>query len=285
MFQYISIVILSNIIRIFPLKVVRQFKYPIGFVYYLFTPKSSFRLHRRRKFLRDSGINNYSPLLVKIYYAQYWIETLWLNTKIINYPENFVSINDIDTVNKIINKKVGFIIALPHHGNWEYAIPAGNRIGLDLVAVAEPLSNERILNWFVSLRTSLGCKIILGGKNSNQFNKIKNELENGKAVCLVSERHLLKAGAPTNFFNKIAAFPTGAIKLSLITGCPILPTTCIATKDGFENYFGRPFYVPHFGNESQSINNGLSTLAKEFENLISIDPNQWHSLMPVWSDE
>ena len=48
--------------------------YPIGFIYYLFTPRSNFKLNKRKK-----NITNYSPLLVKINYVKYWIETIWLS--------------------------------------------------------------------------------------------------------------------------------------------------------------------------------------------------------------
>ena len=43
--------------------------------------------------------------------------------------------------------------------------------------------------------------------------------------------------------------------------------------------------MPLFENESQSIQQGLKTLSKAFEKLISLDPNQWHSIQPVWSNE
>ena len=142
-----------------------------------------------------------------------------------------------------------------------------------------------ILDWFVKLRTSLGCKIILGGSNNNTYDSIKSEIYKGKAVCLVSERHIKKSGVPVNFFGKLAAFPSGPINLALETGCPIIPTTCLATKYGFTIHFGEPFYVPSFGSDSQSLVNGLKTLSKEFEKLISIDPNQWHSTIAIWSDE
>ena len=49
--------------------------------------------------------------------------------------------------------------------------------------------------------------------------------------------------------------------------------------------FEKPFYVPLFDNEAISIQQGLKTLSKSFEKLISLDPNEWHSIQPVWSHE
>ena len=285
MIQYSILRVLAGIIQILPLNFIRLFRYPFGILYYILSFRSTVRLIKRRKYFVDNNIFNFSPLSVKMFYTQYWIETLWLNKKVSLNPHKYVSFDEPEKINRLIQNNLGFIIALPHQGNWEFAIPAGKNLGLKLVAVAEPLSNKKILEWFIDLRTSLGCKIILGGSRSNTYDNIKTEILGGKAVCLVSERHIEKSGVPTDFFGKIAAFPSGPISLALDTGCPILPTTCISTKNGFKIYFGKPFYVPEFGNDAQSLQNGLKTLAKEFEYLIRLDPNQWHSTVAIWSDE
>ena len=226
-----------------------------------------------------------SPLMQKIYYTQYWLETIWINSKVNKNLSAYVVIKDKDKVKKLNLNKEGFIIALPHQGNWEFAIPAGTELGLNLAAVAEPLMNKYILDWFITLREKMGCKIVIGGKKNDTYSSIKDLITEGYAVCLVSERHLLRSGAPELFFGKTAAFPTGPVSLALEKGCPILPTTCIATENGFEIIFGNPFYVPHFGNKAQSIQHGVKTMVQEFESLIKINPNQWHSTMPIWSDE
>ena len=285
MVQYLVLKVITIFIQLFPLNIIRLFKYPFGFLYYILSVKSTIRLIRRKKYFKTNKLFDFSPLVTKIFYTQYWLETLWLNKKISEDPNKYVSIIDVEKINDIKSNNEGFIIALPHQGNWEFAIPAGQNIGLNLVAVAEPLKNKKILDWFIKLRTSLGCKIILGGTQSNTYSQILEEIQLGKAVCLVAERHVMKSGAPTEFFGKIAAFPTGPVNLALDTGCPIIPTTCISTRKGFEIYFGNPFYVPKFGDNAQSIQHGLKTLAKEFEYLIGLAPNQWHSTVSIWSDE
>ena len=285
MIQYTLIRIITIILSIFPLKLIRMFKYPFGFMYFILSVRSTLRLIKRKKYFKENNIMEISPLMQKIYYTQYWLETIWINSKVNKNLSEYVVIKDKDKVKKLNLNKEGFIIALPHQGNWEFAIPAGNELGLNLAAVAEPLMNKYILDWFITLREKMGCKIVIGGKNNNTYSSIKDLITEGYAVCLVSERHLLRSGAPELFFGKTAAFPTGPVSLALEKGCPILPTTCISTKNGFEIIFGNPFYVPHFGNNAQSIQHGVKTMVQEFESLIKISPNQWHSTMPIWSDE
>ena len=243
--QYQIIKSCHNIFKNINIKVLSYLSIPIGFIYYLLTFKNSMKLHKRSK---------------------------RLNKKLtIKYIKNL--------------KNEGIIFALPHVGNWEMAIPVGKSINLDLIAVAEPLSNHYVLNWFKDLREKLGCRIIIGGKGQNTFNTIINELNSGKHICLLSERSINKTGVGVEFFNNLASFPKGPVALALKTQLPIVPTTFLKINNKYSLVFEKPFYVPLFDNEAISIQQGLKTLAISFEKLISLNPNEWHSIQPVWSHE
>ncbi len=282
--QYKLIKFFHNIFKMINLNLLLIFSYPIGFLYFLFSFRNSLKLYKRSKVLNKYSTIKYNPLLVKINYVKYWIEILWLTKK--NFENNIL--NKVNIVNEGYINKIkdqGAIFALPHLGNWEMAIPVGKSINLDLLAVAEPLSNEYVLTWFKKLREDLGCEIIIGGKGQNSFDTIVDKLENGKHVCLLSERSINKTGVGTEFFGNLAAFPKGPVALSLKTQLPIVPTTFLKINGKYTLIFEKPFLVPFFENESISIQQGLKTLSKSFEKLISLSPNQWHSIQPVWSHE
>ena len=255
--------------------------YPVGFLYFIFTPLSSYKLSKRKE-----NIENYSALKVKINYVKYWIETIWLSKEGYMHQiyENVEIVNE-DEVRKLHKNFSSFIIALPHTGNWEFAIPMGERLNLKLLAVAEPLEDKNILNWFTSLRESLGCKIILGGKGQNTYQKLLNHINDGYHICLLADRHVGNSGVGVEFFNQMAAFPKGPIALSLETQVPVIPAAFITVNGMYKLIFGKPFIVPHFENDAQSIQHGLKVLSKELEKLILLDPNQWHSIQPVWTSE
>ena len=255
--------------------------YPVGFLYFIFTPLSSYKLSKRKV-----NIENYSALKVKINYVKYWIETIWLSKEGYMHQiyENVEIVNEAE-VRKLNKNFSSFIIALPHTGNWEFAIPMGERLNLNLLAVAEPLEDKNILNWFTSLRESLGCKIILGGKGQNTYQKLLNHINDGYHVCLLADRHVGNSGVGVEFFNQMAAFPKGPIALSLETQVPVIPAAFITVNGMYKLIFGKPFIVPHFENDAQSIQHGLKVLSKEMEKLILLDPNQWHSIQPVWTSE
>mgnify|MGYP002701120466 FL=1 len=257
------------------------FSFPIAIIYYFLTPFSNLKLSKRKKF-----IENYSVFKVKHNYVKYWLETIWLTKKGYEryiYPK--VNIINEEAIRKLNKTHSSYILALPHTGNWEFAIPMGKELDLNLIAVAEPLSNEKILNWFTALREQLGCKIILGGKGQNTFSEIKSLLDKNNHVCLLAERHIAKSGIGVEFFNQMAAFPKGPVALSLDTQLPIVPTAFIKSINGYELHFGKPFIVPYFENQAKSIQHGLKVLSKSLEELIMLDPNQWHSIQPVWTSE
>ena len=279
--KYSIIKTLHVIVKRLPIQFLLYSSFPIAIIYYFLTPFSNLKLSKRKKF-----IENYSVFKVKHNYVKYWLETIWLTKKGYEryiYPK--VKIINEEAIRKLNKTHSSYILALPHTGNWEFAIPMGKELDLNLIAVAEPLSDEKILNWFTTLREQLGCKIILGGKGQNTFSEIKSLLDKNNHVCLLAERHIAKSGIGVEFFNQMAAFPKGPVALSLETQLPIVPTAFIKSINGYELHFGKPFIVPYFENQAKSIQHGLKVLSKSLEELIMLDPNQWHSIQPVWTSE
>ena len=286
LFQYLFIRLFHGILSNLPFTIVRALAYPIGIIYFIFTFRSSTLLYKRRIEIFKPNDLQYNPIMVKINYSRYWLETLWLTSR--NYEKsisNKIEIINFDYVKKLKKQYPGLIFALPHMGNWEFAIPAGNSLNLNLLAVAEPLSNKYVLNWFKKLREHLGIEIVIGGKGQNTFNLLVDKLASGKDICLLSDRSVNKSGVAVEFFSNIASFPKGPVALSLKTSVPIVPTAMIKMSTGYKLYFHKPFYVPLFDNEATSIQQGLKTLSNSFEEILSMDINDWHSIQPVWTVE
>ncbi len=284
--QYQLIRMFHAILNSLNIDTILNLAYLIGPLYYVYSFKNTFKLYKRREKIKNYKNLNYNPMTVKINYVKYWLETLWLSKD--NFEKdvmNKVVIKNQSYLDNLMKSEKGFIFALPHLGNWEMAIPVGKSIGLDLVAVAEPLDNKRVLNWFKSLREQLGCEIILGGKGQNTFDLLQDKIMNGKHICLLSERSINKSGVGVEFFGEVAAFPKGPVALALKTEVPIVPAAFLKLEGRYTLVFDKPFYVPLFDNEAQSIQQGLKVLAKSFEDLIALDINQWHSIQPVWANE
>ena len=78
--QYLFISFSHKILKISPYTLIRLLSVPIGIIYFLLTFRSSVKLFKRRKIFKKLKIN-YKPLIVKINYTRYWLETLWLTNK------------------------------------------------------------------------------------------------------------------------------------------------------------------------------------------------------------
>ena len=135
--KFVLIKSIHLLIRKMPLNLVLLFAYPFGIINYFFTPLQNFRISKRKNF-----IEGYSILKVKINYVKYWIETIWLTKAgYKKYVDPLVEIINGEEISKLNKSFNSYIIALPHVGNWEFAIPQGEGLGLNLLAVAEPLED------------------------------------------------------------------------------------------------------------------------------------------------
>ena len=124
--QFLLISLSHKIFKILPYRLIRLLSFPIGTLYFLLTFRSSIKLFKRKKIFETLKIN-YKPLIVKINYTRYWLETLWLTNK--NFSKHItphVEIENQEYVDKLKKQYPGLIFALPHLGNWEFAIPIGN---------------------------------------------------------------------------------------------------------------------------------------------------------------
>jgi len=138
--KFSVIKLFHSLLNKLPIKYLLYLSYPVAVIYYCFTPYSNFKLSKRKKFIID-----YSVFKVKLNYVKYWLETIWLTKdgyKKYVYP--IVKIINEEAIRKLNKNHSSYILALPHMGNWEFAIPMGKQLDLNLVAVAEPLDDRKI---------------------------------------------------------------------------------------------------------------------------------------------
>ena len=74
MTKYKIIISLHKFIKDLNIRKLSFISYPIGFLYFICTPFNSYKLSKRKTYIK-----NYSVLKVKINYVKYWIETIWLS--------------------------------------------------------------------------------------------------------------------------------------------------------------------------------------------------------------
>ena len=85
-------------------------------------------------------------------YARYWVETFWFRPRRKAAISDGVERINFDPIYAAQEAGRGIVFAVPHMGNWEIAGIIANEIGSPILAVAEDLPNERITEWFISVR-------------------------------------------------------------------------------------------------------------------------------------
>jgi KDO2-lipid IV(A) lauroyltransferase len=110
------------------------------------------------------------------------------------------------------------IISLGHSGNWDLAGAWANMHLGRVVAVAEKLKSEEMLNSFIEYREKLGMTIYkLGTKNI--LSSLVEEVSRDKTcVTLVSDRDLSSNGVAVKFFSDEISMAKGPALVAMKTG-------------------------------------------------------------------
>lgn len=242
------------------------------------------RRHAERVGIDPNGIEVHLDKTFRAY-GRYWAEALWMRPEAKSEIQRSITHHGIEHVTTRIGQ--GMIFVLPHLGNWEFAGPLAESLGLRVVAVAENLANARIRDWFVGLRNRLGIDVVLATGSRQVMRDLEAGVASGAAVALLSDRDLKGSGVAVEFFGEETTLPAGAATLALRTGAPILPVAAYFAPSGGHHVVIRPEIRVEQSSPDRSgeIARVTQRIAQELEVLIAEAPEQWHLLQPNWPSD
>ncbi|HEY3714095.1 MAG TPA: phosphatidylinositol mannoside acyltransferase [Jatrophihabitantaceae bacterium] len=217
-------------------------------------------------------------------YARYWLETFRLpkmdpRAVAANAEANTTGAEHIDAA---VRAGKGFILALPHMGNWDAAaIWLVAHCG-SFTTVAERLKPESLYDRFVAYRESLGMEVLPLTGGASPAETLAERLRAGRAVCLLADRDLSRNGVEVEFFGEATRMPGGPALLAATTGAALLPVSLWFTADGgWGQWIGPP--VELTGKRlAEKVRAGTQALASVFETRIAEHPSDWHMLQKLW---
>lgn len=214
-------------------------------------------------------------------YMRYWVDTFrlpdWSDERIIET----VTVTNEHLLTDAIAAKTGVIVAVPHAGNWDHAGAYFCAKGIRLVTVAERLKPEKLFLKFLAYRQAMGMEVLpLDGR---VLNTLKDRLNEGALVALVSDRDLSRSGIEVDFFGGKARMPAGPALLALRTKAPLITAFVSYTDNGVHIEF-RNVVLPNRGDESSKVQEIVQMTAQYFEDGISENPQDWHMLQRIWVD-
>lgn len=218
-------------------------------------------------------------------YGTYVAETLWLRRRHLDRVWRGMGIDGKEHFDDAIAGGDGVILALPHIGNWEFAAVYPLLQGVRLVAVAEDLADAEMTAWFTKMRAEIGIEVELAGDRS-LTRRLAGVLRDGGAVALVSDRDVTGTGIGVDFFGERTRMPAGPGALARLTGAPLLPVACYIDDEG--GHIAKalaPIEVARTKDRAGDSADAVQQLAQAFEDLIRLDPTQWHLLQPQWPSD
>lgn len=278
----------SAIVGVLPEVVVRHLGEAAGRTAWLWADKRKLNATRAMARVQGEDPDSPSPRTVQRSrasfgsYGRYWAETFWVRPRRVPAISKHIEVEGVEHFRAALAARGGVIFALPHVGNWEVAGTVAVAEGAELLAVAEKLDDERVVDWFIGLRKALGIDVVLATGRDKVFEVCADALGRNAAVALLADRNLSGRGVILPFFDEETRLPVGPARLALETGAPILPV-------GSFFKHGRGHLVKILGPIPIVDGDDVSTVTRRvvgaLESLIRDEPEQWHMMQPNWPSD
>lgn len=219
-------------------------------------------------------------------YGRYWAEVFWVQPRRVDAIYEHSVLDGVEHLVAARDAGRGLIVALPHVGNWEAAGPTAVRLGVPMLAAAEALPNQRILDWFLETRARLGIDVVIAGRDRRATQSLIERLRGGGAIALLSDRDIAGRGIEVEFFGERTTLPAGPAALADRTGAALLPVACyFNTGRGHRFVIKPPIELPDLPQKDQRLAAATQSYAHALEDLIRRAPEQWHLFQPNWPSD
>lgn len=178
----------------------------------------------------------------------------------------------------------GVILALPHLGGFDFAAAWLAGRGIAPTVVVEPVEPPELFEWFAGVRAAIGMEVVPLGPEAGTV--VLRALKENRIVCLLSDRDLAGDGIEVEFFGERTTLPAGPAVLALRTGAPLVPTG-VYFRPGGRHFalIGPPLPVQREGRLRDDVTRITQDLARRFEELVRMAPEQWHLMQPNWPSD
>jgi KDO2-lipid IV(A) lauroyltransferase len=218
-------------------------------------------------------------------YARYWYELFRLGPDDRAALQSTLQAAGREHFDAAYEAGRGVILCLPHLGNWDVAGAwLSGQLG-GITVVAETVEPPELFDWFVATRRQIGLEVIPLGPDAGSA--VLRALGEGRVVCLVCDRDLTGDGVEVDFFGERTRLPGGPGTLAFRSGAALVPVGTYFDGDrGHRVHFDAPIAVERSGRLREDVARVTQELARRFEDLIRVAPEQWLLMQPNWpSDE
>jgi KDO2-lipid IV(A) lauroyltransferase len=218
-------------------------------------------------------------------YARYWVEAFRAADMPADVVNARTTTEGFDRLDAVLERGGGAIVLLAHHGSWDVAARWAEVNGYHLAVVAEAIRPRRLFRRFVRLREAMGLEVVplvpragLAGKGI--ATRLGEVLRDNHMVGLLTDRDLSGAAPLVDFFGAPCRLPVGATVLAKRSRAPIVP---IATMQRPDRRWHFQVLEPRWVHDLE-IHEAQQRVADALQEIIALDPTQWHAFQPIWPD-
>lgn len=187
------------------------------------------------------------------------------------------TVDGFEHLDAALDREEGAIILLAHHGSWDVAARWAESHDYHLAVVAEVLRPRRLFATYVAAREAMGLEVVPLRRGGDAVERLRRVLAANHLVGLLTDRDLTGRAPLVLLFGEPARIPAGPAVLSRRTGAPIVPISMLQRP-------GRRYHLqvlPAFRVQGD-LRVGCQQVARALEDLIRLDPTQWHAYQPVF---
>lgn len=206
-------------------------------------------------------------------YARYVVDLVY--SRHLHFPEFLkdVRVTGRQHLDEALARERGVILVSGHFGNWEIGGLALAGLGYPIEGLALRHRDERIERLFEERRRRHGLQVHSAEGNFRFCYRI---LQKNGILGMNTDRLYFGQGTEVKFFGRDLRMPSGAARLALKTGAPILPAFFFYENDRSSALEIDP---PLKGADEKTL---VQAFADSLKARIRRYPTQWFVFQPFW---
>ena len=278
----------SSIIKAIPDRLLSRISNALGRCAYRLSSSKRVLVERNMHRTHEGQITNHELRQMTrqafISYAKYWTDSAKMQSLTDYQIDAGFTVEGFEHIEDSWSEGPGPILALPHLGGWEWA---GRwltcRPKFEVTVVVEPQQPKELFEFMISYRESFGMNVIPLGPNAGK--EVIKAIKNNHVVCLLCDRDIEGTGVSVTFFDEETSIPAGPAMLSIRTGSKIIPVAVYQRSESHHAIVRPPLNSERQGNLREDVTRISQDIASSFEELILLEPEQWHLMSPNWPSD
>ena len=278
----------SSIIKAIPDRLLSRISNALGRCAYRLSSSKRVLVERNMHRTHEGQITNHELRQMTrqafISYAKYWTDSAKMQSLTDYQIDAGFTVEGFEHIEDAWSEGPGPILALPHLGGWEWA---GRwltcRPKFEVTVVVEPQQPKELFEFMISYRESFGMNVIPLGPNAGK--EVIKAIKNNHVVCLLCDRDIEGTGVKVTFFDEETSIPAGPAMLSIRTGSKIIPVAVYQRSESHHAIVRPPLNSERQGNLREDVTRISQDIASSFEELILLEPEQWHLMSPNWPSD